>query len=230
MRLPLLVRGDTARAVWRGSRCCLVSESGERLRAVDTAAKSGKRLGQVDSTARIRSACVMDAGEFRPGDPHEGAVEAPRSSGGDAVHYRLALADDKYSKLVEYYGEQSKASRRWYNSLVTVALIFSGTAPVLVISDDVPEAIRAAWTAVAAIALGINAQWKNQQNFVRSAVTLEVLKAERFLFETRTGPYLGKSDEVALDMFALKLKEEWLNETFVWKGQAAAAPDVGSSE
>jgi hypothetical protein len=30
-------------------------------------------------------------------------------------------------------------------------------------------------------------------------------------------------------MFALKFTEEWLTETFVLKGQAAAAPDIGSS-
>ena len=100
-------------------------------------------------------------------------------------------------------------------------MVFSLTSPVLVVWDLVPVAVRAAWTAIAAIAIGINSLYQNHQNFVRSAVTLQVLRAERFLFDTRTGPYRAKDDEDALDHFTRKLKGEWLAETFAWANQTA---------
>jgi hypothetical protein len=132
---------------------------------------------------------------------------------------RRALALARYDQQLNWYEKHSTSAHQYYNLAQALAIILGAVAPVLILIDDVPEALQAAVPACAAIALGLNGLFRWRDNWLRFAHTAEALKSERTKFDTRaTDEYaLKRSEDEVLAHFVVTIEALAMSETMQWQ-------------
>lgn len=109
---------------------------------------------------------------------------------------------------ITFYSDASRRTQRRYKWLKAFEIASAAAVPVVVVTaelcDDlsyVPSLMRwlaAALGAAVAIISGIQGVCKFQENWMAYRTTCEMLKHERYFYETGCGPYQGAKDKLCL--------------------------------
>ena len=107
---------------------------------------------------------------------------------------------ERVEQQIDWYDCRSRWNKRWFISLQIVILIASAAVPVivlmpLVLSEDLwMRIIIAVLGSLTAVLTGIISLLQFRKNWIDYRTTAESLKSEKFMFQTKTGPYTADND------------------------------------
>jgi len=120
---------------------------------------------------------------------------------------------------MDWYGKSRDRNRTAFQLSQSMALIFSGLTPVLILWSDLPKTMQALPAALAAILTGLNGIFHWRDNYIIFAYTWNTLANEKIKYETRaTEDYESKVDkECALSNFISNIDKHITNEAQEWR-------------
>jgi len=129
---------------------------------------------------------------------------------------RKALA--RYESQLAFYEKTKKDARIRYYALQSLVIIASAITPVLIVAS-VEKWIQAAAPTLATISAGLLAIFQFNDAWLRRARTVEVLKSEFFLFDTRSGKHYAATipDDQVLETFILRTEKIYADERGEWQ-------------
>ena len=133
---------------------------------------------------------------------------------------RREKALKRYEDQIQWYERTKRSHRLTLQSLQVCIIVFSGLTPLLLlIPGDFPKAIAALPAAAAGMLTAIVATFRVQDNYVRFAYTVEMLRSEKFKFETRSTKDYGVNvdDQQSLERFVSRMEELIINEVTDWR-------------
>lgn len=129
--------------------------------------------------------------------------------------YTLAPHEEKYlterwQSQRQYFSQQSRYYKRWYQSLMLTIGIAGALIPAVVTLDfafniwgsDLSSLIASLLGVIVSVATVFENTYNYGDNWRNFRLTLEALKREKSMYETRTGPY--RDVEKAFDKFVTK--------------------------
>jgi hypothetical protein len=132
---------------------------------------------------------------------------------------RREKALKRYDDEIQWYERGKRNQRRAFQLFQVCIIVFSGLTPLLILIDGFPKPLQALPAAAAGMLAGILATFRLQDNYTRFAYTLEMLKSEKFRFETRSTKDYGVNvdDQKALERFVHRMEELIINEVADWR-------------
>ena len=127
-----------------------------------------------------------------------------------------AYVTERVVPQIEWYDLRAGQNKIWYRALAAAAIALSAAVPVAV-AGDLSGWVAAMLGGFTTIVVGLLSLLKCQENWVRYRSTAEMLKKERFFFETRTGPYAGDDDDARFDSFVERFEGTVSTEHQVWR-------------
>jgi Protein of unknown function (DUF4231) len=134
----------------------------------------------------------------------------------------------RYETQVAFFEKGKNDARRYFYALQTVVIVCSSLTPVLILAGT-ENWIPGTCSALAAIAAAVSALFQFQGSWLRRADTVESLRSEFHLFDTRTGEgyQAPASEEAALDRFITRTEQVYESERGEWK-RSRPTRDSGS--
>lgn len=196
---------------------------------------------------------MMSTEPTNPGNPPSAPVAADGTicnayrDAGPAIHAACRLAMEECQKQIDYFTTHAKLAYVFLRLSQTLIVILSATTPVLLLAEPAqlgrlgsdPETVEAnrrliaaLLSAVVAVVTGLNAAFKWQEEWVRSAFAREALTSERIKFGTRAEwVYAGDPGE-AIATFVQRAEALRLAEVTEWKEYelATIAQRAGTDE
>src|SRR5262249_46332834 len=133
-----------------------------------------------------------------------------------AERRKKALA--RYDRQIAHYEKTKKHARRLYYALQSLVIIASAITALLILAS-VPKWMQAAAPTLAAILAGLLAIFQFNDAWLRRARTVELLRSEFHLFDTRCGRHYATTipDDQALDAFILRTEKIYADERGEWQ-------------
>jgi hypothetical protein len=130
--------------------------------------------------------------------PEQQTVETDASAPSDDG----ALAGDspawrRLEEQIAWYDRESSQNQGWFKGLKIVQIVTAAAIPVAA-AASAPLAVLGAGGALIVILEGLQQLQQYQENWITYRATCERLRAERFLFLSRAGPYAGAAGPEAL--------------------------------
>lgn len=107
---------------------------------------------------------------------------------------------ERVERQIDWYNRRSRWNKRWFISLQIVILIASAAVPVIVLMPLVLaenmwiRIIISVLGSLTAVLTGITSLLQFRKNWIDYRTTAESLKSEKFMFQTKTGPYNADDD------------------------------------
>ena len=100
---------------------------------------------------------------------------------------------DRVEDQIEYYDRKSSINKNWFNVFQIITLVASVSVPVLSIFTSAMWArvMVAILGAATALTTGIVSLYRFRELWIEYRTTAESLKHEKYMFLTKTGPYVG---------------------------------------
>jgi len=132
---------------------------------------------------------------------------------------RREKALKRYDHEIQWYERLKRNQRRAYQFMQFCIIVFSGLTPLLILIDGFPKPLQALPAALAGMLTAIAATFRVRDNWTRFAYTLEMLKSEKFKFETRSTKDYGVNvdNQKALEKFVSRMEELIINEVTDWR-------------
>lgn len=130
---------------------------------------------------------------------------------------RLGNAIKRYEKQSDRYMKQSGDARNRYRVGTGVVLFFTGATPIAVLAWPTWVVLHAALPAMAGLIAGIMAFLNEKEQWHRRVIALTSLQREHTLFITRSGRYLGLSDDDAISAFVQNMESIIQAEVSGWE-------------
>jgi hypothetical protein len=132
---------------------------------------------------------------------------------------RREKALKRYDDEIRWYERVKHTHRRGYQLLQLSIIVLSGLTPLLILIDGFPKPLQALPAAAAGMLTAVAAVFRVQDNYTRFAYTLEMLKSEKFKFETRSTKDYGVKvdDQKAFERFVSRMEELIINEVADWQ-------------
>jgi len=132
---------------------------------------------------------------------------------------RREKALKRYDEEIQWYERIKQSQRRGFQLLQVSIIVGSGLTPLFILIDGFPKPLQALPAALAGMLTAIVAAFRVQDNYVRFAYTLEMLKSEKFKFETRSTTEYGVEvdDQIVLERFVSRMEELIINEVTDWR-------------
>lgn len=139
------------------------------------------------------------------------------------------LALERCEELMSWYETHASNQRRLTYIMHSMAIIFAGITPVLVViqqavGENIPARVMlsvliALFPAIAAIITALDGAHKWRENWTRFSQALAELQSEKTKYLTRSGRYYDRdlSDESALANFVKRVEMISLQETVGWR-------------
>jgi hypothetical protein len=118
------------------------------------------------------------------------ATESESSHGDSPAWARL-------EEQIAWYDRESTQSQRWFKGLKVVQIVTAAAIPVAA-AASVPLALLGAGGAVIVVLEALQQLQQYQENWITYRSTCERLRAERFLYLSRAGPYAAGVAEALL--------------------------------
>ena len=102
---------------------------------------------------------------------------------------------DRLEDQINWYSKKSQTNQKWFKRLRLLEIILATLIPFLAgIGDAIPcyQIIIGGIGVVIAIAAGLSAINKYQENWIEYRTTAESLKHEKYLYKTKCKPYDGE--------------------------------------
>lgn len=128
------------------------------------------------------------------------------------TQYMQERVDDQ----LNWYSNKSTYNKNWFHRLQVITLVAAASIPVLtLVSSDISMRILVACVgAIAAVAAGVTSLCRFRDLWVDYRATAEILKNEKYLYLTRSGPYDG---EGAFNQFVLRVENILAQENQGWQ-------------
>jgi len=140
---------------------------------------------------------------------------------------RSELALERCRYLIGFYDRLKRRNKIANEVSATIAIVFSGLTPVLILWSDLPEVLQALPAALAAVATGLSGifQWKEHQT--RFGYAKEALESERAKYQARATERYGSqvSDSDALESFVTRVEEILMTELSDWRASMQQASE-----
>ena len=114
-----------------------------------------------------------------PSDDGAGAAESP--------------AWERLEQQIGWYDSKSTENQRWFKGLKVVQIVTAAAIPVAA-AASAPLAVLGGGGALIVVLEGLQQLQQYQENWIGYRSTCERLRAERFLYLSRAGPYAGVAD------------------------------------
>jgi hypothetical protein len=98
---------------------------------------------------------------------------------------------------IAWYDRQSTHSQRWFKGLKVIQIVTAAAIPVAA-AASAPLALLGAGGALIVVLEGVQQLQQYQENWITYRSTCERLRAERFLYLSRAGPYAAGGAEALL--------------------------------
>jgi len=108
---------------------------------------------------------------------------------------------ERLDKQIGWYDDKSMWNQKWYTRLKRVELILSALIPVAVpftTEYGLIKIIIAIAGSVIAIITGIHGLYNFHENWIQYRSTCEILKREKYMYQTRSGIYSEAADPFRL--------------------------------
>jgi hypothetical protein len=115
--------------------------------------------------------------------------EASEPSGDGAVPAN-SPAWERLEAQIAWYDRESNENQLWFKGLKIVQIVTAAAIPVAA-AASAPLAVLGGGGALIVILEGLQQLQQYQENWIAYRSTCERLRAERFLFLSRAGPYAG---------------------------------------
>ena len=97
---------------------------------------------------------------------------------------------ERLEQQIAWYDRESSENQRWFKALKIVQIVTAAAIPVAA-AASAPLAVLGGGGALIVILEGLQQLQQYQENWINYRSTCERLRAERFLFLSRAGPYAG---------------------------------------
>jgi hypothetical protein len=124
------------------------------------------------------------------------ALEAAPATESEAA-YRDSPAWARLEEQIAWYDRESTQSQRWFKGLKVVQIVTAAAIPVAA-AASAPLALLGAGGALIVVLEGLQQLQQYQENWITYRSTCERLRAERFLYLSRAGPYAAGGAEALL--------------------------------
>lgn len=139
----------------------------------------------------------------------------------EAADYLKNRVDDQ----IHWMESKSVDNQKKYKQFKIAEIVTAASIPFLAGLQNKIDCIAIA-TGILGVALvvlnGLQQLYKYHENWITYRSTIEVLKREKILFETQTGPYSGTD---AFIKFVQNFEAILANENKVWKDNLAQKPE-----
>jgi hypothetical protein len=137
----------------------------------------------------------------------------------DNFEQRQAIGLNRCRDAIKGYQDGERRSGRAYHVLQALVIGFSGLTPILILWSDIPKAIQALPSALAAILAGLLATFRFQETYVRLGYAAEALKSELNKYETHAAKVCDpKADpEKSFGQFVQNMEKIILAERTDWR-------------
>ena len=123
----------------------------------------------------------------------ERATAAP----GDGALVAASPAWDRLEEQIAWYDRESTESQRWFKGLKIVQIVTAAAIPVAA-AASAPLTLLGAGGALIVVLEGLQQLQQYQENWITYRSTCERLRAERYLYLSRAGPYAAGGAEAVL--------------------------------
>jgi len=123
----------------------------------------------------------------------ERATAAP----GDGAVDAASPAWERLEQQIAWYDRESTQSQRWFKGLKVVQIVTAAAIPVAA-AASAPLTLLGAGGALIVVLEGLQQLQQYQENWITYRSTCERLRAERFLYLSRAGPYAAGDGEALL--------------------------------
>ena len=123
----------------------------------------------------------------------ERATAAP----GDGALVAASPAWERLEQQIAWYDRESTQSQRWFKGLKIVQIVTAAAIPVAA-AASAPLTLLGAAGALIVVLEGLQQLQQYQENWITYRSTCERLRAERFLYLSRAGPYAAGDGEALL--------------------------------
>lgn len=117
---------------------------------------------------------------------------------------------------IGWYSKKSKSNQNWFKSIKMIELISASIIPFVAgMGTDIPFSpwILGFLGVAVAICAGATALCHHHENWITYRTTAEMLKHEKYLFLTSSGPYSGKEQ---FDLFVQRIESLISKENSNW--------------
>jgi Protein of unknown function (DUF4231) len=142
------------------------------------------------------------------------ALEAAPATESEAA-YRDSPAWARLEDQIAWYDRESAQSQRWFKGLKVVQIVTAAAIPVAA-AASAPLALLGAGGALIVVLEGLQQLQQYQENWITYRSTCERLRAERFLYLSRAGPYAVGGAEALL---AVRVEGLVSQENSAWVAQ-----------
>ena len=125
---------------------------------------------------------------------------------------------------IAWYDRESNQNQRWFKGLKIVQIVTAAAIPVAA-AASAPVALLGGGGALIVILESLQQLQQFQENWINYRATCERLRAERFLFLSRAGPYAAVAGPEAL--LAVRVESLVSQENAAW---VAHRDDAGETE
>jgi len=123
----------------------------------------------------------------------ERATAAP----GDGALDVASPAWERLEQQIAWYDRESTQSQHWFKGLKVVQIVTAAAIPVAA-AASAPLTLLGAGGALIVVLEGLQQLQQYQENWITYRSTCERLRAERFLYLSRAGPYAAGDGEALL--------------------------------
>jgi uncharacterized protein involved in tolerance to divalent cations len=139
------------------------------------------------------------------------------------IKNRIGKAVDRCQAQIDFYERVKRTDRICSRVSQVGAFIITTSIPVVMLlalpASWSRELVQATLAVIAAILIGLHGIYHWTENYIRNAYTAEVLKSEKFKFETRSSEEYAANldDEIALRNFVARIEGIAGNELSEWR-------------
>ena len=141
-------------------------------------------------------------------------------SGGDADVPAETPAWERLEQQIAWYDRESTHNQRWFKGLKIVQIVTAAAIPVAA-AASAPVALLGGGGALIVVLEGVQQLQQYQENWITYRSTCERLRAERFLYLSRAGPYAAAAADALL---AARVEGLVSQENAAWVATPRATP------
>jgi|WetSurMetagenome_2_1015567.scaffolds.fasta_scaffold80227_2 hypothetical protein len=122
---------------------------------------------------------------------------------------------ERVDDQINWYDKKSKTNQKWFKRFKVIEIILSASLSLfaVVFHDDCIKYISVIIGLLLTIIAGFSSINKFQENWIQYRTTAEVLKQEKYLYLTRSGPY---NEQNSFQLFVERIENSISKETSIW--------------
>lgn len=122
---------------------------------------------------------------------------------------------ERVDNQINWYDKKSKTNQNWFKVLKVVEIILSASLSLfaVIFYEEIIKYISVIIGLFLTIIAGLSSINKFQENWIQYRTTAEVLKQEKYLYLTKSGPY---TEQNSFQLFVERVENSISKETSIW--------------